>query len=42
MLVTADLQAFMGSNERNEGYVDSGLFSMSLLYAMKSCGLAAC
>lgn len=42
MLVTADLQAFMGSNERNEGYVDGGLFSMSLLYALESCGLAAC
>lgn len=42
MLITADLQAFMGSNERNEGYVDGGLFSMSLLYALESCGLAAC
>lgn len=42
ILVTADLQAFMGSNERNKGYVDGGLFSMSLLYALESCGLAAC
>ena len=32
----------MGVNERNEGYVDGGLFSMSLLYALEARGLAAC
>lgn len=42
MLITADLQAFMGINERNEGYVDGGLFPMSLLYSLETCGLAAC
>lgn len=42
VLVTADLQAFMGANEHNEGYVDGGLFSMSLLYSLEACGLAAC
>ncbi len=37
MLVTADLlQAFMGVSEHNEGYIDGGLFSMSLLYSLGS------
>ena len=42
LLVTADLRAFMGANEHNEGYVDGGLFGMSLLYSLETCGLAAC
>jgi nitroreductase len=42
LLVTADLRAFMGANEHNEGYVDGGLFAMSLLYSLEACGLAAC
>lgn len=42
VLVTADQQAFMGINEHNEGYVDGGLFAMSLLYALEACDLAAC
>ena len=40
--MTADLRAFMGANEHNEGYVDGGLFGMSLLYSLETCGLAAC
>lgn len=42
LLVTADLRAFMGANEHNEGYVDGGLFAMSLLYSLEACYLAAC
>lgn len=42
VLVTADQQAFIGVNEHNEGYVDGGLFAMSLLYALEACDLAAC
>ncbi|AGH40632.1 MULTISPECIES: nitroreductase family protein [Bifidobacterium] len=42
ILVTADLRAFMGANEHNEGYVDGGLFAMSLLYSLEACKLAAC
>ena len=42
LLVTADLRVFMGPNEHNEGYVDGGLFAMSLLYSLEACGLAAC
>lgn len=32
----------MNNNERNEPFVDGGLFSMSLLYALEAYGLAAC
>ena len=32
----------MGTNEHNEGYVDGGLFAMSMLYSLEACGLAAC
>lgn len=42
ILVTADNQAFMNPDERNEGFVDGGLFGMSLLYALEASGLAAC
>lgn len=42
ILVTSDLQAFMNINERNEGYVDGGLFAMSLLYALEAYDYAAC
>lgn len=42
ILVTADNQAFVSSVERNEGFVDGGLFSMQLLMSLESVGLAAC
>lgn len=42
ILVSSDLQAFMNINEHNEGYVDGGLFAMSLLYALEASGYAAC
>lgn len=42
MVVTSDLRAFMGAQERNEAFVDGGLFSMSLLYALESERLTAC
>ena len=42
LLVTSDLRMFMSSCERNEPFVDGGLFSMSLLYALEAYGLAAC
>lgn len=42
ILVTADNQAFMNQNERNEGFVDGGMFAMSLLLALEAEGLAAC
>ena len=42
LLITSDIRAFMNENERNEPFVDGGLFSMSLLYALEAYGLAAC
>lgn len=42
LLITASNSAFISPNERNEGFIDGGLFSMSLLYALEYKGLAAC
>lgn len=42
LLITSDIRAFMNNDERNEPFVDGGLFSMSLLYALEAYGLAAC
>lgn len=42
ILVSTDNRAFVSINERNEGFIDGGLFSMSLLYALEYEGLGAC
>ena len=42
LLVTAKQSVFMGPNERNQAYVDGGLFSMTLLLALEALGLASC
>lgn len=42
VLVSSDLRAFLNHTERNEPYVDGGLFAMSLLYSLEYYGLAAC
>lgn len=42
LLVTADNAGYVGPNERNQGFVDGGLFAMSLLYALEYKGLAGC
>lgn len=42
LVVTSSLQSFGGANERNQGYVDGGLFSMSLMYALHYNGLGVC
>ena len=42
MIVTGDLYAFEGSQERNQVWVDGGMFAMSLLYALSFLGLGAC
>lgn len=41
-IVTSDLSIFHGLEERNQAWVDGGLFSMSLLYALSYLGLGAC
>ncbi len=42
LVVTAKNSYFGGAEERNQGFIDGGMFSMSLLYALEHVGLAAC
>lgn len=42
MLIVADDSYFEGATQRNQGFIDGGLFAMSLLYALEYKGLAAC
>ncbi len=41
-VVTADLQAFTSLGERNQGYVDGGIFAMQTLAAIHSQKLGSC
>jgi nitroreductase len=41
-IVTADLNSFNGSKERNQPFVDGGLTAMSLIYALQSQGIGTC
>ncbi len=42
LIVTADLRAFDAGYERNQPWIDGGMFAMSLVYALHSLGLASC
>lgn len=42
LLVTADLRTFVSSGERNQAFVDAGLFSMTLVLALQSQGIVSC
>lgn len=42
LVVTCDLSAFMSAGERNQGFVDGGMFAMSLCYALQARGLGSC
>lgn len=42
LLVTNTLSAFYGMNERNQCWIDGGLFAMSLVYGLHSRGLGTC
>jgi nitroreductase len=42
LVVTADIRSFVEAKERNEAFVDGGLFSMSLLLSLEALNLAAC
>ncbi|WP_341780014.1 nitroreductase family protein [Levilactobacillus sp. HBUAS70063] len=41
-MVTVDQRAFVGSYERNEAYIDGGLFLMNFDFALTYVGLASC
>jgi nitroreductase len=42
LVVTADLRLFAGARERNQRWVDGGLFAMSLVWALHAGGLVSC
>lgn len=42
LLIVSDDNNFSGVGERNQGYVDGGMFAMSLMYALEYKKLAAC
>lgn len=42
LIVTSDLNFFTNPGERNQCFIDGGLFSMSLIYALHSLGLGTC
>jgi nitroreductase len=42
LIVTSDLRVFEGVHERNQSFIDGGLFAMSLLYGLHYNGLGAC
>jgi len=42
MIVTSDLKAFMSGSEHYQHWIDGGLVSMSVIYALHSLGLASC
>ncbi|WP_275399773.1 nitroreductase family protein, partial [Enterococcus faecium] len=42
LLVTTDTRYFINVNERNQRYVDGGIFSMSLLYSLEYYNLGTC
>lgn len=42
VIVTADMQAFYKTGERYQGWIDGGLFAMSLNYALHAQGYGVC
>ncbi|MCA1920535.1 MAG: nitroreductase family protein, partial [Flavobacterium piscis] len=42
LVVTEDLNYFLSIAERNEAYINGGMFSMNLLYALHFYGIGAC
>lgn len=42
LVVTSELGNFMHSGERNQCWIDGGMYAMSLVYALHSLGLGTC
>ena len=42
IIITVDLKAFMSGTEHFQHWIEGGLFSMSLIYAFHSIGIASC
>ncbi|MCC4781987.1 hypothetical protein CSB62_22155 [Vibrio splendidus] len=41
-VVTSDIRSFYHPNERNQPFVDGGMFSMNFIYALHSYGISSC
>lgn len=42
LIITTDLKDFRGLIERNQAYIEGGLYSMSLMYSLHAIGLGTC
>lgn len=42
LIVTMDLRDFRGAIERHQAYIDGGMYSMTLIYALHSLGIGTC
>ncbi len=42
LIVTSNLEHFVSIGERNQCWIDGGMFAMSLIYALHSLGLGTC
>jgi nitroreductase len=42
LIVTTDLRAFVSPKERYQHWIDGGMFSMSIIWALHSLGVASC
>lgn len=42
LVITTDLRQFLSIGERNQCWIDGGMFAMSLIYALHSLGLGTC
>ncbi|GAA4741716.1 hypothetical protein GCM10023328_23660 [Modestobacter marinus] len=42
LVVTVDAKLFAGAGERNQRWVDGGLYAMSLVWALHAQGVASC
>ena len=41
LIISSDLRSFSGINERNQAFIDGGLFAMSMLYSLHHKGIGA-
>lgn len=42
LIITASLRYFRGVGERNQAFIDGGMYAMNLVYALHSLGLGTC
>jgi nitroreductase len=42
LIITNRLECFIGAHEKNQCYIDGGMYAMSLIYALHSLGVGTC